>query len=340
MKTYLLNVIDRVKKYSKKLDNLSILTGKAWMFYDTETKKETLYYFKKNKELYISVDSVLTIGSWELLDQDYLVINNSSGKRMYEHGFLDNKILALKVGRNNDGEIEYALLINKKEINENNDIYSVVNNHLNSYIQPDMPPLPVGAIKENYPSININIKHQIWMNKNLDVECFQNGDEIKKAKTSAEWIDALKNKEPAWCIYNNNLSWGNKHGKVYNWYAVSDTRGLAPKGFRIPTDEDWKILKKYCNDSCYPLCDDTDWGMNRKNKIRNNSTLFSALPSGIVNNFGKSYSTNNETCWWSRTDKDKDNAWVYSIVDGSSMFIRRIEKKTFGLSVRCIKNSN
>jgi uncharacterized protein (TIGR02145 family) len=76
----------------------------------------------------------------------------------------------------------------------------------------------------------------------LDVSTFCNGEIIPQAKTDEEWNRAGNDKQPAWCYYNNDLKNGAKYGKLYNWYAVSDPRGLAPTGWHIPTDEEFNEL--------------------------------------------------------------------------------------------------
>jgi uncharacterized protein (TIGR02145 family) len=83
---------------------------------------------------------------------------------------------------------------------------------------------------------------RIWMTSNLNVSKFQNGDPIYEAKTKAQWNKASKDKKPAWCYYQNNAQNGVTYGKLYNWYAVNDPRGLAPKGWHIPTKSEWKEL--------------------------------------------------------------------------------------------------
>jgi uncharacterized protein (TIGR02145 family) len=91
-------------------------------------------------------------------------------------------------------------------------------------------------------SQTVTIGTQEWMTKNLDVSTFRNGDPIPEAKTNSEWEMASKNKQPAWCYYNNDPQYGEKYGKLYNWYAVTDPRGLAPVGYHIPSDEEWTVL--------------------------------------------------------------------------------------------------
>jgi uncharacterized protein (TIGR02145 family) len=91
-------------------------------------------------------------------------------------------------------------------------------------------------------SKEIKIGNQIWMSENLNTSKFLNGDPIYEAKTIAQWIKAREDKKPAWCYYQNNPQNGLIYGKLYNWYAVNDRRGLAPKGWHISTGNEWKEL--------------------------------------------------------------------------------------------------
>ncbi len=91
----------------------------------------------------------------------------------------------------------------------------------------------------------VKIGKQVWMIKNLDVDTFRNGDAIPEAKTDEEWVRAGEESKPAWCYYENDPKNGKKYGKLYNWYAVVDPRGLAPKGWHIPSDAEWSSLINY-----------------------------------------------------------------------------------------------
>ncbi len=94
-------------------------------------------------------------------------------------------------------------------------------------------------------SQTLTIGTQVWMTKNLDVSTFRNGDPIPEAKTNEEWIKAGEEGKPAWCYYNNDTVYGRKYGKLYNWYAVNDARGLAPSGYHVPTDTEWGTLETF-----------------------------------------------------------------------------------------------
>jgi uncharacterized protein (TIGR02145 family) len=93
-----------------------------------------------------------------------------------------------------------------------------------------------------YSQNDVKIGTQVWMSKNLDVNTFRNGEAIPQAKNKEQWTYASDNKIPAWCYYEFDDSKGKIYGKLYNWYAVNDSRGLAPKGYHLPLDEEWATL--------------------------------------------------------------------------------------------------
>ena len=82
----------------------------------------------------------------------------------------------------------------------------------------------------------IKIGTQTWATKNLDVSSFSNGETVHEARTDAEWQKAWEEGMPAWCYYKNDPANGTKYGRLYNFYAVNDPRGLAPVGWHIPSD--------------------------------------------------------------------------------------------------------
>jgi uncharacterized protein (TIGR02145 family) len=92
---------------------------------------------------------------------------------------------------------------------------------------------------------HVKIGTQVWMAENLNVNKFRNGDIIPEAKTNEEWQKAIENQQPAWCFYDNSIANGVKFGKLYNWFAVNDPRGLAPFGWHIPTSDEWSVLINY-----------------------------------------------------------------------------------------------
>ena len=89
---------------------------------------------------------------------------------------------------------------------------------------------------------SVEIGTQTWMTTNLNESTFRNGDVISEAKTKEEWENARKDGKPAWCYYNNDPKIGAIYGKLYNWFAVNDPRGLAPEGWHVSNLDDWNNL--------------------------------------------------------------------------------------------------
>lgn len=148
---------------------------------------------------------------------------------------------------------------------------------------------------------------------NLNVDRFRNGDLIPEARTDKDWIKAGKNKQPAWCYYNNYCINGEKYGKLYNWYAVNDPRGLAPEGCYIPTKEEMEALKK---------------------------EFKSGLPGGLRNYDGFFSNVAYYGYWWSSTEVGTTNAWYAGIGCGSSGLYLTGDNKEYGFSVRCVKEED
>lgn len=88
-------------------------------------------------------------------------------------------------------------------------------------------------------SQTVTIGKQVWTSKNLNVETYRNGDIIPQVQDQNAWANLTTG---AWCYYDNDISNGTKYGKIYNWYAINDPRGLASKGYHIPTNAEWSVL--------------------------------------------------------------------------------------------------
>ncbi len=167
---------------------------------------------------------------------------------------------------------------------------------------------------------------------------FRNGDKIPEAKTAEEWEKAGKNKEPAWCYYDNNPSNGTKYGKLYNWYAVKDPRGLAPKGYHIPTDAEWTQLSDYLGgkiEAGDKMKSTSGWN----NGNGTNSSGFSGLPGGYRYGGGTFYYIGEYGIWWSSSEYGTLATWTRPLGHyGSSLLLRPDDSKAKGLSVRCLRD--
>jgi TonB family protein len=174
------------------------------------------------------------------------------------------------------------------------------------------------------------------MTENLNVDRFQNGDIIPEAKTTEEWKAAGNTKRPAWCYYDNDPKNGNNYGKLYNWYAVNDTRGLAPSGWHVPTDYEWTVLSTFLGgeDVAVKTIKST-YGWNDNGNGTNNSG-FSGLPGGYRYFYGNFDSVGSNGSWWSASEDDATDAWSRELYDYYSYLLRKNYAKKHGFSVRCV----
>ena len=163
--------------------------------------------------------------------------------------------------------------------------------------------LITSACCDKTPDIVV-IGNQTWTTKNLDVATFRNGDAIPQAKTDEEWEAAGVNKQPAWCYYENDVANGTKYGKLYNWYAVKDARGLAPTGWHIPTDEEWTVLSTFLGgEDVAGKKMKSSSGWNYKGN-GNNSSGFTGLPGGF-RYYGAFANLVGGGGWWSTSEYNK-----------------------------------
>jgi len=185
---------------------------------------------------------------------------------------------------------------------------------------------------------NVTIGTQVWMTKNLNVSTFRNGDPIPQAKTEEEWEKAGENEQPAWCYYENDPANGAKYGKLYNWYAVNDRRGLAPIGWHIPSDAEWTVLTDYLGGyyvAGTKMKSKSGWLDNGNGT---NSSGFSGLPGGFRDLDGTFDYVGNLGYWWSSTESDSGDAWARDLRYYSGSVGRYGNDKGKGFSVRCLRD--
>jgi uncharacterized protein (TIGR02145 family) len=178
----------------------------------------------------------------------------------------------------------------------------------------------------------VKIRSQSWMAENLNVSTYRNGDSIPEVKTAAIWSKLTTG---AWCYYENKTEFGTKYGKLYNWYAVNDPRGLAPRGFHIPSDEEWDQLIANLGEeeAGAKIKARKGWKMNGK---ATNQSGFSGLPGGYRYNVGAFLYAGNNGCFWSSTESKKNKAWGRTLSHNMSDIGRDDGSLGSGLSVRCV----
>ena len=185
---------------------------------------------------------------------------------------------------------------------------------------------------------SVKIGNQEWMTENLNVSTFRNGDPIPEAKTAEEWVKTGNEGKPAWCYYDNNAKNGNIYGKLYNWYAVNDPRGLAPSGWHVPTDKEWtEVGLTLGGDDAAGASMKSTSGWKKPGNCTNTSG-FSALPGGSRDFYGIFQYIGLSAFWWTSTQKDNILAW-YRCIDDSPYYIYRTNyRKQDGFSVRCVRD--
>ena len=185
---------------------------------------------------------------------------------------------------------------------------------------------------------DVKIGKQTWMSKNLDVSTFRNGEAIPEAKSKEEWAKAYKNKTAAFCYYDYDSKNGKVYGKLYNWYAVNDSRGLAPKGYHIPSDAEWTILTDFLGggDIAGKKMKSKDGWSNGGNG--DNSSGFNGLPGGNCGDSGNFYRIAEYGNFWSSSVDDTFDAWSRLLSRYNPEVYRFSDDEDDGLSVRCLRD--
>jgi uncharacterized protein (TIGR02145 family) len=186
-----------------------------------------------------------------------------------------------------------------------------------------------------YPTVKIC--NQTWTTKNLNVSKYRNGDVIPQVQDATQWANL---KSGAWCYYENNTANGTIYGKLYNWYAVNDPRGLAPQGWRIPSDAEWIILTNCLGGESVAggkmkTTGTQNW--SSPNSGGSNSSGFSALPGGLINENGGYDGGKSSGVWWSST-LSVTSALGLQVSSFDEKTLRAVINPKVGLSVRCVKD--
>lgn len=183
----------------------------------------------------------------------------------------------------------------------------------------------------------VKIGGQVWMAENLRTLKCNNGKRIPLITNAKSW---KRHKTPAICWYDNNPENKMKYGGLYNWYAVNTSR-LAPKGWHVPTDEEWTTLAKYLGGSNVAggkLKETSITHWNSPNTGATNESGFSALPGGFRYYDGSFNDLGYNGYWWSATAYDATYAWYRSLNYDYENVHRNDYYKVYGFSVRCLRD--
>lgn len=194
----------------------------------------------------------------------------------------------------------------------------------------------------------VKIGKQWWMAENLKVKKYRNGNAIPQAQSDIVWKDIAA----AYCIYYNNA---NAPGLLYNWYAINDTNNIAPEGWHIPSDEEWKELEMYLGMSPNDA-DKSCWrGTHEGEKLKiegtqgwtrfgnvwpTNVSGFTALAGGcrLFNGIWADPGLFSTGFWWSSTEHQGAEAWYRYLDYKNPDVFRSHVSKAYGFNVRCVKD--
>lgn len=194
----------------------------------------------------------------------------------------------------------------------------------------------------------IQIGTQEWMAENLKTGSYRNGEAIPVVVADAAWTSSSTG---ATCWYNNDSTTYNcPYGRLYNWYAVTDTRNLCPAGWHMPSDAEWNTLIGYLDPAFYPGVSGTQsTSAGRKMKsagtqywnspnVADNSSGFSALPGGFRYGTATFSLTGIYAGWWSAGSASTYIGWFRYQYGGDANILRGSNSKAYGYSVRCLRD--
>jgi uncharacterized protein (TIGR02145 family) len=181
------------------------------------------------------------------------------------------------------------------------------------------------------------IGNQTWMVENLKTTRFSNGDLIVNNQSTTDW---KKDNQAAYCVYNNDNSYAKDYGLLYNYHSLNDSRGIAPKGWRIPTEEDLRVLETFINSNTKTgifLKENGNKNWLPSNETGNNATGFSALPGGYRDEEGNFYMLKSNGYYWTTNSSFELYHWSSRLFQAFADVRRDAVFKQYGFSIKCIK---
>lgn len=208
-------------------------------------------------------------------------------------------------------------------------------------------------VDNNYYSV-VQIGSQLWMAENLRTTKYRNGDVIGTTATPDANIYSEQSPKYQWPC-NGDESYVAAYGRLYSWYAVKDSRGLAPGGWHVATDAEWRTLQNYLivngynydksttdNKTAISLTTNSGWmtsqtiGSPGFDMSMNNSSGFSMYPT--AGRFNNGFYSFGFFCGvWTQTESDSSYALYVQINNnGICLFMQLPSNKNYGFAVRCV----
>ena len=211
----------------------------------------------------------------------------------------------------------------------------------NLVIKQSIKPVDIDSITFKRPVVNIpqvTICNQVWATKNLNVTTYRNGEQIPYVTDPTAWANLTTG---AYCSYNNDPANDVIYGKLYNWFAVNDQRGLAPTGYHVPTDTEWTTLTTCLGEEALEGGKMKETGTTHwldPNEGANNSSGFTALPGGFRGYNGTFYDIGGNGLWWSSSENEPAYAWYRVLSYDNTSVGRYYDYEATGFSVRCLRD--
>ena len=205
------------------------------------------------------------------------------------------------------------------------------------------PNLTYGTVTDIEGNIynTINIGAQTWMAENLRTTKYRNGDAIAEVTGNTDWKNLSS---AAYCNYENTSDAIKIEtmGRLYNWFAVSNNRNLAPEGWHVATDADWIELRTFLGGETIAGGKLKETGSTHwisPNTGATNSSGFTALPSGRREYDNGTFINNGyDGFWWTSSAYNPDYSWYYDLHYTFASINRANFHKQYGFSVRCVKD--
>ena len=195
-----------------------------------------------------------------------------------------------------------------------------------------------------YSYETVLIGGQCWFAENLQAEFYSNGDSIPNGQNLEFWSTTNSG---AQAIFNGDSSLLPTYGRLYNWYASVDVRGLCPSGWHVPSDIDWFILEMELGMTAIEAYSD-QWRGSNEGTVLKSATMdtppwnginqygFSGLPGGLMDHTGYAYNFGSSGYFWSSTYLGND--YQYRALTSNLPGVARFGgSPRLGLSVRCVK---
>ena len=183
----------------------------------------------------------------------------------------------------------------------------------------------------------IQIGTQMWMVENLRTSRYADSTLIPEINNYSLWQSTT---DGAWCWYDTSQVYNLPYGKLYNWYAINDGRGICPSGWHVPTDAEWTTLTNFLGGESGAGGKLKESGLahwTAPNVDATNESGFTGLPGGYRESNGNFFETGTYGSWWSETEYQTIFAWYRNLFTINGDVLKAPAQQNTGRSVRCVK---